>query len=112
MTVKIKNLNDTYGNCNRCGAYGVHRQHHTCPPVWRVRVESEGPDEFSDVFAADAEQAAEKFCERFDSDLDYSIIRAGQAVLIVERDGAKVRVHVEAESLPHYSARVMDEDDV
>lgn len=108
MAVTLRNPTDTYGNCTTCGAFCVHKTHHQCPPVWRVRMEGDEDAYASPIHARDAELAAEEYCERHDSDLDYTIIRNGEATLIVERDGVEVRVSIEAESRPHYSAMIIE----
>lgn len=111
MAVKLRNPDDTYGTCTVCGAYCVHREHHSCPPVWLVRMAEDREEDASPIFARNVEQAAEKFCEECDCDLDYSIIRNGEATLIVqaERGGPEMRVYIEAERRAHYSGSLIEE---
>lgn len=103
MAVEPYSSGGTYGNCKECGALCVHREHHRCAPIWKVRRDGDGPDEARKIHGRDAEDAASEYCERFDGDLDYSIIRNGGATLLVERDGETVTIHIEAESRPRYA---------
>lgn len=102
--VKLRNPDDTYGDCRACGAIIVHKNHHICPPSWRVRFADQGADEAREVPARDAEDAAVEFCERFDSDFDYTISQAGTAELIVERNGEETRFEITAEERTHFYA--------
>lgn len=106
MAVKTSIPGNPYGTCMVCGLMAVHREHHQCPPVWRVRVKGDGPDESREVRARDAGDAAVEFCERYDSDLDYTIIRNEGATLIVGWGDDEVEVSIEAESRPNYTAHI------
>lgn len=106
MAVSCSIPGNPYGTCSVCGGLSVHKDHHQCPPTWKVRFADEMAQDGRAILARDAEQAAEDFCHRYDSDMDYTIISNGEATLIVERDGVEVRVFIEAESRPHYSATI------
>lgn len=71
-----------------------------------VHRESDDPEYARTVYAGDAEAAAVRFCELYDSDFEYDILRAGvSAVIVIASDGAISTVDVEAETVPSYMAR-------
>ena len=81
---------------------------HRCAPVWEARLhETRGEEEWTEVHASDAEEAAEKFCEQYDRDGEYGIINSGSAEVEVRKPGddAVTRFDVSAETIPQYSAR-------
>lgn len=93
------------GYCPRCSAFRViaklcHCQRFECGMPFRGEVEG-----WEEVFAMDAESAAEKEAERRDSDGDYTIVRHGEAE-IWTRDHAGVieKWDIRAESVPTYHA--------
>jgi hypothetical protein len=94
--------------CKTCGEHGWFDQafgNHVCPPIWEASMV--GDDDWHEVRAADAETAAEKFCQQYDSGGDYDIIRRGSAEVEVRKpgDGGEVTVwDVTAESVPEYRA--------
>lgn len=89
--------------CKTCGNLGW-LDSHKCPPVWEVEID--GGSSF-EVYAPDAEEAAAKGAEKVDCDGDYNIIRAGSATALVRRPGGEAETFdIEAESVPHYSARL------
>jgi hypothetical protein len=95
-----------YQRCKTCGVYGWVGTHR-CPPVWECRrVVPWDDEEWTDVYATDARNAAEEFCDIFDSDGDYMIIRHGSATIDVRKKDSDVaeRFEVSAESVPRYTA--------
>jgi hypothetical protein len=60
---------------------------------------------WTEIYAADAEAAAEKFCERYDCDGEYTILKAQRGHVYVRDDGGTVtRWFIEAEAVPTYYA--------
>lgn len=100
-----------YQRCKRCGEYGWTGESaqrfgfHTCLPMWECRIAGNG-DDWDEVYAREAEQAAEKFCDQYDSNGDYTIIQAGEAEVDVRRPGEDeiTQWKIAAESVPHYRA--------
>lgn len=63
-------------------------------------------NQWQDWYALNAEDAAEEFAERSDSDGDYTIIRAGEAEIWVRDAENKVTIFdITAETVPSYTAR-------
>lgn len=98
-----------YRRCQSCGDYGwFDRQfgNHTCAPIWEARLFGAGDDQWCEVHAIDAETAAEKFCDEYDSGGDYNIIRCGSAEIEVRKlGGADISLwDIWAESVPEYHA--------
>jgi hypothetical protein len=92
--------------CPRCKKY--RWDHCTCQLFQCAEPWHDEPTEsdWQDVYANDAETAAEVFAERSDCEGDYTIIRNGEAVIWVRDVENKVTVfEIEAESVPHYTAR-------
>jgi hypothetical protein len=77
---------------------------HVCRPIWWC-YESEGceSDEAKEIYAVDAEQAAEEFFEKYDCDLDYP----DAIEVAVRRDGENGWAYfiVHAEQTRTYNAR-------
>lgn len=64
-----------------------------------------GEGDWSEQYATDAEEAAEKFAERSDCEGDYTIIRRGSGEIWVrDAEGAVTRWSIHAEAVPTYSA--------
>lgn len=62
--------------------------------------------DWHEVYAMDAEDAAEKCAEEFDSDGDYTIIKHGSGEIWTrDKDGLVQKWDIEAEAVPSYSAR-------
>lgn len=98
-----------YRRCKTCGEFGWFDRsagNHACSPIWEARLFGAGDDEWMDVHADDAETAAEKFCEQYDSGGDYDIIRCGSAEVEVRKPGdAEASLwDISAESVPEYHA--------
>lgn len=91
--------------CPRCHRWHFRRcdcQLFQCGQPWRGGVEEHS---WRDVYATDAEQAAERYCEESDCDGDYTIIRNGSAEVWVRNVVNEVtKFNVEAESVPTYTA--------
>ncbi len=73
-----------------------------CAEPWQNKVSE---NNWQDVYAVDAESAAEEFAERSDSHGDYTIIRKGEGVIWVRDVENKITIFdIEAESVPQYTA--------
>ena len=103
-----------YQRCKICGEFGwtgasaIRFGHHQCPPLWEARLkDARWENEWTDVHALDAEQAASRFCQQHDSNGDYDIITNGEAEVEVRKpDSDKITlVEITAESVPTYYAR-------
>lgn len=93
--------------CTNCGeALFPALRHHRCEPAWYVRLDWHEKGDEKKTHAASAQEAAEKFCERHDTNGDYHIARQGEANVIVY--DAKMELagvfDVGAETRPHYYA--------
>lgn len=102
-----------YVRCKRCGGWGWTGElagrygAHACPPIWEARIlKTRWENDWTEVHARDAEDAASKFCERYDSDGEYSIIQDGGAEIEVRKLGEDqiTQVEISAESVPTYYA--------
>jgi hypothetical protein len=97
----------SYTACPRCKEY---RWDNSCKCVkFRCGVPWQGkldPDDMDDeVYAIDAEHAAEKCAERRDSDGDYTIIKHGEGeIWVMDPDDVLTKWTIEAESVPTYHA--------
>lgn len=93
--------------CERCRRHLIfvdvcHCKRFECAMPWRNAV---SPGDWHDVYAFDAEAAAEKFAEQCDSDGDYTIIKNGTGeVWVRDSDDNTTRWSIEAEAVPNYSA--------
>lgn len=67
--------------------------------------ETRWKEDWSEVYARDPEDAAEKFAEERDQGGDYDIIRGGSAEIEVREQGSTETyiVDVAAESVPQYT---------
>lgn len=105
----------SFDKCPRCKVWGWFNvdkpssgfSNHACPPAWEVRDKGEDDDAWRTVYAAEADSAAEKYCDQTDCENDYNMLRAGKGTVEVRRPGADeiVTFEIEAESVPQYSAR-------
>jgi hypothetical protein len=100
----------SFDRCKTCGDYDWIATH-KCKPMWEVRINepsfSGPPDEAWDVIHANnAEEAAEKFCEHYDSGSEYVIVtNGGTKVEVRKRFETETTIwDIEAESRPHYRA--------
>lgn len=102
-----------FRRCAVCGEHGwfntkttdLTTMNHVCAPVWEARIFTrQYEEEWRTVHATDAEDAAAKFCEEYDQDGDYDIIRRGGEEIEVRKpdDENIIIVDVDAESVPHY----------
>jgi len=55
-------------DCETCGAFTVYRRSHKCPPVWLVRYHDYAADDATEIYAHEAEEAAEKFIDESETD--------------------------------------------
>lgn len=98
--------------CRSCGDFMFSEERHTCPPAFLCRIDDRGYEDGDEieVHARDAESAAEKFCDEYDSGGDYTIISAGQAMVKVTdpRSGVSTFWDIVAESVPSYTAYARD----
>lgn len=101
-------MSGDYGFCERCSHYG----HLPCRCVafhGCVPFRGEAGD-WLEVYEKDAEAAAERFCDAYDSDGDYTIIKSGSAdVWVRDAAGVITKWFVEAEAVPTYSAHAAKE---
>lgn len=94
------------GECPRCRHWRLYPSHCNCKRFevcipWR---DAEG--DWTEVYAMDAEDAAEEYAETCDSDGDYTIIKRGSGeVWTRDEAGAIQKWDIEAEAVPSYSAR-------
>src|SRR5450759_1196350 len=97
-----------FRKCPACGEYGWFNAPilaHVCAPVWEARIYTRKYEEdWHEVHANDAERAAAKFCETYDQNGDYDIVRRGGEEIEVRKldDDKVIIVDVESESVPHY----------
>jgi hypothetical protein len=100
--------------CGEHGAFGMtYNKDHVCAPVWEARIYTEKNEEdWHAVHANDAGQAAAKFCEAYDQDGDYDIVRRGSEEIEVRKSAGDkiIIIDVSAESVPHYYGRARAED--
>ena len=93
-------------NCPTCGEFSY--TYHKCSLVWSVYSPDRGEDESDAVLvrALDAEDAAEKWAERDDSDGDYTIVGGSSVeVICISSAGVQTRWRVSGETVPQYYAR-------
>jgi hypothetical protein len=98
--------------CPNCREYRVLADRCNCQRFeasvpWRGHVEESS---WTEVWAYDADDAAEKHAQTRDSEGEYSILRNGSTEIWVrDADGAITRWHIEAESVPTYRASAIKE---
>lgn len=96
------------GDCPRCKRWKLYQnlcpcKRFECAQPWRNEVPEEN---WSEIYAPDAEDAAERFAQESDCDGDYIIIRNGSAEIWTrDADGTVEKWDIEAESEPTYTAR-------
>ena len=90
--------------CLTCNRWHQTLEGHPCLPRWEVRVEEE--DEWHECIAHDAEEAATKFVEHYDSG-DYAMLRGKTVAVEVRGKGHETvaRFVVRGEMTAHYYAR-------
>lgn len=95
-----------FQRCSICGKYDWLAKH-KCAPVWEARIhEAKWEEDWTEVHASDAEEAAETFCEQHDCDGEYNIVQSGSAEVEVRKQGedAVTLFDITAETIPQYSA--------
>jgi len=92
--------------CKTCSKYMSFPEHHKCPPTFEVFIaDYHDDDDGMTVNAYDAEEAAEKAVEEYDSDGDYSCINGEEVtVRVQDSNGLVKRFVVTAEARPVYYA--------
>lgn len=96
----------TNGWCPQCGRYMYAA--HKCPSQWDVWEQGEKRGDHSPVYGDDAQDAAEQYARRSDTDsAEYDFMKYGGAVTVAPVDDgcAAERFFVEGESVPEYHAR-------
>ena len=77
-------------------------------PEYRVWREKEKAEDGVGVRARNAEHAAERWADEYDSGGDYSIVGGSpETVWVRGPEGAEARYRVSGESVPHYSAELV-----
>lgn len=71
-------------HCPTCDEFPLDLAKHTCPPRWTVRFEDDAEYQ---VYALDADHAAEKAAELYDPESDYTIASGKQHRVTVLPDG-------------------------
>lgn len=87
---------------------------HRCKPHWLVRLQDRWADNSSwrDIYARDAEAAAEAFADDYDcTSGDYPILQHGPYIVLVKdpATGRSQAYSVDGESVPQYSAMRFNE---
>lgn len=96
--------------CTTCGNWMMFPKSHRCPPAFQVLCADEKWDDdewawASTYYAHDAEAAAEKFAEDYDSNGDYTCVSGNDLTVDVRNaEGVVTRWTVHGESVPSYSA--------
>lgn len=97
--------------CKTCGDFMLNPKTHVCDPaflVWYPEYGQTEEDGARKVYAADHEQAAERWAERNDADTcDYAIVGGSEVVLHVKKAGEDEvkKFTVTGRSEPVYDAR-------
>lgn len=105
-----------YERCKTCGEWGFLDPgvlQHRCKPVWKARMDYHDEIDWTEVRAKDAEEAAEKYAEDYDCNSgDYPILSGrsrGDVIVLVRQDDSQIqRFSIEAESVPTYSATLLE----
>lgn len=107
--------------CKEWGWFGGTHSNHICKPPWEVRGEWQDANDWRTIHAIDAETAAEKFADEYDSEGgEYAIVQGHGDYFVLTRkpkdpdaetDLPFERWSVEGESVPQYSATKVDADD-
>lgn len=99
-----------YTRCDICNEYRWTDQRHVCPPAWEC-YEAEDGDYRRTIYAHDGQEAAEKYAEQIDPELEYGIMRDATEhngeteVVVVNSNGSEERFLVSAEIVYRYDAR-------
>jgi hypothetical protein len=93
--------------CGVCGDYVLWGKHR-CSPIWLVELPEWNGGDPDRIRASDAQEAAEKFAERFDrASASYSVV-SGESITVTVCDAHgkdEQKFVVEGESVPQYTAR-------
>lgn len=105
------------GPCSTCGEW-VFSKYHKCQPIWLVAIvegeELPKDDDYCEVRASDAEEAAEKAAEEDDSNSgEYSILKHYDTQYVAwvkaAADAKPKRFKVTGEAVPQYHAEEIEE---
>lgn len=115
-------MSSGYARCPICKEWGFFTgrfAEHRCPPAWECRLETEDEDDWRKVHARDAEDAAEKYAERYDCEsAEYAIVRGRTEAIVLVRKPADLeeepsaeveRFAIEGESVPQYRAMKIEQ---
>lgn len=97
-----------YERCKHCDHWGWSNTH-ACPPIWEARIfETKWQNDWNEVRATDAEDAAKRFAEEYDVNGEHDIVRRGCEEIEVRLQGSEKiwMVDVSAETVPAYYATV------
>jgi hypothetical protein len=94
-----------FAKCTKCGEYDFSSTH-KCPLKWKVfHIEYMGDEEFSVIYAGDAQDAAKKYAEKYDADDDTLMQGEEIEVQVVPFDGGETKIFiVTGEAEPVYYA--------
>lgn len=94
-----------YDRCGTCGEYDFTKRH-KCDPCWLV-LNADEPDEWTTIYARDAQHAGEKWADREDCDsAEYSIVAGTPATVFVKPEigtDDPVLFVVRGEAVPVYT---------
>lgn len=98
--------------CPICGRIRFTVEKHACPPKWEVCDPNDDPEDWRSIYATDAEDAAERFCDEVDPHGDYQYASTGHAdkILVRGADGQVQAFYVSAEAVVQYHASVLREE--
>ncbi len=99
--------------CPKCEGYTVDIKFHQCPPTWRVRLlPYHGEDDYDEVLANSAQQAAQKFAEQYDQGGDYTVVGGSPIEVLVSghKSENEKKYHVEGEAVATYYAQEVKSD--
>ncbi len=110
-----------FRTCPTCGVYdyfGTGFGAHKCKPAWECRGDWQDDDEWQTIHAIDAEEAAEKYAEKYDCESgEYAIVsgngRDETIILTRKPDNSGLtpeRWVIEAETIPHYRATKIESE--
>lgn len=99
------------GFCPTCERYIY--SNHKCPPLWDVWCERDGEKrgDHNPIHGDDAQDAAERYAERSDTDsAEYSFMKYPGQVMVAPIDNSEEpkRFSVEGEAVPSYHAREIE----
>lgn len=103
--------------CKTCGGYLSTYPKHVCPPKFECRFDEKDKTDrdWCEVYAIDAESAAEKFADKHDCENEYRILeladRCEEVIEVKDATGAITLWNIRAESIPHYYAEKIEAED-